>query len=233
MKETILIIRKTFQVPSSRKETPFIWGIHLISDTVLYCCCCESGSVTCSVVSNSFPPVSSVLGILQARLLEWVAIPFSRGSPQPRGWTHVSSLAGRFFEPHLSHQGNHLAVVWLLLGCCCSVANLCLTFSTPRTETLQASLTFTISLSLLKHMSIQSVMPSNHPTTLWHPVLLLPSIFPRIRVFSNESSIHISIEIGYDYQCSFKGVLSLISVDWTEEKNEDKRWNFKRIFFLL
>ena len=42
-------------------------------------------------------PGSSVRGILQARILEWVAISFSRGSSQPRDWTHVSSITGRFF----------------------------------------------------------------------------------------------------------------------------------------
>ena len=52
----------------------------------------------------------------------------------------------------------------------------------------QASLSFTISWSLLKLMSIESVMPSNH-FTLCFPLLLLPSIFPRIRVFSNESAL--------------------------------------------
>ena len=43
------------------------------------------------------PPVSSVHGILQARMLEWVVISFSRGSSQPRDWTHVSCIAGKFF----------------------------------------------------------------------------------------------------------------------------------------
>ena len=43
------------------------------------------------------PPGSSVHGILQARILEWVAMPFSRGSSQPRDQTHVSCTAGRFF----------------------------------------------------------------------------------------------------------------------------------------
>ena len=43
------------------------------------------------------PPGSSIHGILQARLLEWVAMPFSRGSSQPRDWTLVSCIAGRFF----------------------------------------------------------------------------------------------------------------------------------------
>ena len=53
----------------------------------------------------------------------------------------------------------------------------------------QASLSFTISRSLLKLMSIESVMPSNH-LMLCPPLLLLPSIFPSIGVFSNESSSH-------------------------------------------
>ena len=43
------------------------------------------------------PPGSSVQGILQARILRWVAMPSSRGSPQPRDWTQVSCIAGRFF----------------------------------------------------------------------------------------------------------------------------------------
>ena len=54
----------------------------------------------------------------------------------------------------------------------------------------QASLSFTISWSLLKPMSIESVMPPNH-VILCHLLLLLPSIFPIIRVFSNESALHI------------------------------------------
>ena len=57
---------------------------------------------------------------------------------------------------------------------------------TPWTATRQASLSFTVSWSLLKPMSIESVMPSNH-LVLCHPLLLLPSIFPVIMVFPNES----------------------------------------------
>ena len=58
-------------------------------------------------------------------------------------------------------------------------------FVTPWTAAHQASLSITNSQSLLKLMSIESVMPSNH-LILCHPLLLLPSIFPSIRVFSNE-----------------------------------------------
>ena len=63
-------------------------------------------------------------------------------------------------------------------------------FATPWTVAHQASLSFTISQSLLKLMSIQSVMPSNH-LILCCPLLLPPSIFPSIRVFSNESVLRI------------------------------------------
>ena len=58
-------------------------------------------------------------------------------------------------------------------------------FATPWTATCQASLSFTISQSLLKFMSIELVMPSNHLILCWS-LLLLPSIIPSIRVFSNE-----------------------------------------------
>jgi len=63
-------------------------------------------------------------------------------------------------------------------------------FVTPWTAARQASLSITISRSLLKPMSIESVMPSNH-LVLSCPLLLLPSIFPSIRVFSNESALRI------------------------------------------
>ena len=63
-------------------------------------------------------------------------------------------------------------------------------FATPWTAAHQASLSITNSWSLLKLMPIELVMPSNH-LILCHPLLLLPSIFPSIRVFSNESVLHI------------------------------------------
>ena len=63
---------------------------------------------------------------------------------------------------------------------------------TPWTAAQEASLSFSISRSLLKLLSIESVMPSNH-LILCHPLLLLPSIFPSIRVFSNESVLCISV----------------------------------------
>ena len=63
-------------------------------------------------------------------------------------------------------------------------------FATPWTAARQASLSITNSWSLLKFMSIESVMPSNH-LILCHPLLLPLSIFPSIRVFSNESVLHV------------------------------------------
>ena len=60
----------------------------------------------------------------------------------------------------------------------------------PWTAARQASLSITNSQSLLKFMSIKSVMPSKH-LIFCHPLLLLPSIFPSIRVFSNKSVLHI------------------------------------------
>ena len=63
-------------------------------------------------------------------------------------------------------------------------------FGTPWAAARQSSLSLTISQSLLKLMSIESVMLSNH-LILCHPFLLLPSIFPSIRVFSSESALHI------------------------------------------
>ena len=63
-------------------------------------------------------------------------------------------------------------------------------FVTPWTTARQASLSITNSQTLLKLMSIESVMPSNH-LILCRPLLLLPSIFPSIRVFSNQSALRI------------------------------------------
>ena len=62
-------------------------------------------------------------------------------------------------------------------------------FATPWTAACQTSLSFTVSWSLFKLMSIESVMPSNY-LILCRPVLLLPSILPSVRVFSGESALH-------------------------------------------
>ena len=72
---------------------------------------------------------------------------------------------------------------------CCLVTKLCLTLCDPM-DCSAPSLSFTISQSLLRFMSIESMMLSNH-LILCHPLLLLPSVFPSIKVFSNELALHI------------------------------------------
>ena len=57
------------------------------------------------------PPGSSVHGILQERILEWVAIPFSRGSSQARDWTHISCIAGRFFTIWATRESHHHHII--------------------------------------------------------------------------------------------------------------------------
>ena len=91
-------------------------------------------------------------------------------------------------------------------------------FATPWTAARQASPSIISSRGLLKLMSIQSVMPSKH-LILCRPLLLLPSVFPRIRVFSNESVLHIrwpkywsfSFSISPSNECS---VLISFRMDW-------------------
>ena len=88
---------------------------------------------------------------------------------------------------------------------------------TPWTAARQASLSVTNSQSLLKHISIESVMPSNH-LILCHPLLLLPSIFPSIRVFSNELALCIRWPKYWSFSFSISPSNQhpgLISFGWT------------------
>ena len=114
----------------------------------------------------------------------WSGYPF----PSPGDFPDPGiKLAGRFFY-YLSHQGSPYIIPYSFLGDLSSVQSLSRVrlFATPWTTAHQASLSITNSRSLLKLMSIELVMPSNH-LILYCPLLLLPSIFPSIRVFSNES----------------------------------------------
>ena len=74
--------------------------------------------------------------------------------------------------------------------CCCSIDKSHPTFWDPMDAACQASLPFIVFLSLLKLMSIELMMPSNHFSQP-HPHLLLPSVLPSIRMFSNESALYI------------------------------------------
>jgi len=113
-------------------------------------------------------------------------------------------------------------------------------FATPWTAACQVSLSFTISWSLLKFMSIELVMSPNH-FILCHLLLFLPSIFPSIRVFSNEMALHIrwpkywrfsfSISSSNDYS----GLISF-RIDWFHRFMAN-RWenngNSDRLYFLM
>ena len=85
-------LEKKIATHNSNTDT-YIWTyIHLHTSY------CLVTSESCSVVSDSLQPMDyTVHGILQVRILEWIAVPFSRGSSQPRDWTQVSHIAGGFF----------------------------------------------------------------------------------------------------------------------------------------
>ena len=136
-------------------------------------------SVSFSVVSNSLQPhglyvahqAPLSLGILQARILEWVSMPSSCRSSQPRDQNQVSFIASRLFTlwgtreaPVMTFSSvQSLSHAWL--------------FVTPWIVARQASLSITNSQSLLKLMPIESVMPSSH-LILCCPLLLLPQSLP-------------------------------------------------------
>ena len=94
-------------------------------------------------------------------------------------------------------------------------------FVTPWTVARQTSLSFTISWSLLRFMSIELVMPCSH-LVLCHPLLLLPSIFPSIKVFSNKSALHIRWPKYWNFSFSispfnkYSGLISFRN-DWLDD----------------
>ena len=101
---------------------------------------------------------------------------------------------------------------------CCSVAKSCLTLRPHELQHTQASLSFTISQSLFKFISIELVMLSNH-FILCHPLLLLPSIFPSIKVFSSVLALLIRCPQYWSFSSSINpsnGYSELISlrIDW-------------------
>ena len=143
------------------------------------------------------PPGSSVHWILQAIILEWVAISSARGSSWQGSKPHfLHLLHWQVDSLPLHHLGSHefwgdaIQPITSFILSFSSVQSLsCVRlFVTPWTTACHASLSIINSRSLPKLMSIESVMPSNH-LILCHPLLLLPSIFPSIRVFSNESAL--------------------------------------------
>ena len=113
-------------------------------------------------------------------------------------------------------------------------------FATPWTAACQASLSITSSQSLLKLMSIESVMPSNH-LILCCPLLLLPSIFPSIRVFSNESVLHNRWSDCWSFSFSISpsnNIQDWFPLGWTgwnslQSKGHSKVFSKKSFFFNL
>ena len=93
-------------------------------------------------------------------------------------------------------------------------------FVTPWAAAYQASLSYAVSRSLLKLMSIESMMPSNH-LILCHPHLLLPSVFPSIRVFYNELALHVnwpkywSFSFNISPSNEYSGMISF-RMDWLD-----------------
>ena len=142
----------------------------------------HSGILTLLWPVNCSPPGSFIHGISQARLLEQVAISFSRGLPK---LMPLSSPALQTDSLPLAPPGKPL-----FSYLCCSDTQSCLTLCDPMDCSTPGFPVYHISQSLLKFMSIDSVMPSNH-LILCLPLLLMPSIFPSIRVFSNELALHI------------------------------------------
>ena len=125
---------------------------------------------------------------------------------------HVPSLPSMSLKPYPLSSIVHASC------CSCSVTESCPALCDPWTAARQASLSFTNSLSLLKLMSLESVMPSNH-LNLCRPLLLLLSIFPSIRLFSNELAFHIrwakywSFSLSISPSDEYSGLISF-RTDW-------------------
>ena len=202
-------------------------------------CVCAKSLQSCLTLCNPMDcslPGSSVYGILQARILEWVAMA-SRGSSQPSnpcllhllhwqvcslplvppGKPQPGLLHCRQILHGMSHQGRPLMTSVQFNSASSVVSWL---FATPWTAACQPSLSITNSWSVLKLMFIESVMPSNH-LILCHPLLLLPSIFPSVRVFYSESVLRIrwpkywSFSFSISPSNEYSGLISF-RMDWLD-----------------
>ena len=141
------------------------------------------------------------------RILEWVSISFFRWSSWPRDRICVSRI-GRWILYHwVTREAPDFGICWF-----CSVTKSCPTLCCSMTAACQASLSFTVSQTLLKLMSTESVILSIY-LILCLPLLHMPSIIPSIRVFSNESAFHIRWERGMVIHSSTLAW----RIPWTEE----------------
>ena len=172
-------------VPSSGEGTWVLESDKPIPSPFYACvCCCCSVAKSCPTPATLSTaacqaPLSFTI-FLQARILEWVAYPFSSGTSWPRNRTRVSWITGGFF------------ISWAIS---------------------KALLSFGVCSKLT---STELMMPSNH-LILCRPLLLLPSIFPSIRVFSNESVLWIKWPKYWSFSVSpsneYSGLISF-RIDW-------------------
>ena len=206
------------------------WSTHQITNQIEnsyhFCLVTQSCPALCNPM-DCRPPGSSANGIPQARILEWVAISFFRGSSQtrikpPSPAFLTTELPGKPNERRYGQTIDHKKkVLWSLVIRAMQIQSMRIIitypfvvvvqspnrvrlFAVPWTAACPASMSLTISQSLpefmfdelIKHSSLSSclmsslVMLSSH-LLLWCPLLLLSSIFPSIRDFSNESFVRI------------------------------------------
>ena len=163
-----------FYISFQRTSFWFGWFFPIV------CVCVQLCLPLCDPVDCS-PPGSSVHEIFQARILGRVTISSSKGWIFPNQGSNLCLLHWQVD----SLRPSHLASPLLLIVVVQSLSRVRL-FAIPWTAASQASLFLTISQSLLKLMSTESVMPSNH---LVLPLLLLPSNFPSTRLFYNELAL--------------------------------------------
>ena len=134
-------------------------------------------------------------------------------------WFDLLAVQGTL-KSVLQHHSLKASILWRKKNQFRSVSQSCLTLCEPKTTACQASLSITNTQSLLKPKSIALVMPPNH-LILCHPLLLWPSIFPSIRVFSNELVIHIrwpkywSFSFSISPSNKYSGLLSF-RMDWLD-----------------
>ena len=156
-----------------------------ITDSLFFCVINGSAAQSCLTLCNPMdcsPPGCSVHRMFQARLLEWGAISYSRALPYP-GIKPTSLASPALVTTELPTEKSHRLFQFSSVQ---SLSHVRL-FVTPWTAAHQVSLSITNSRSLLKLIFIESVMLANHLILCRPPLLLPPSIFLSIRVFSNES----------------------------------------------
>ena len=149
----------------------------------------------------------SLISMEFSRQEYWSGLPFPSPRDQPRDQTWVSYIASRFFT----------ILVWalnLMIVVVVQSPSFVQLFVSPWTAAHQTSLSITISWSLPKFMSIESVMPANH-FILCGPLLFLSSIFPSIRIFSSELAVCIrcpnywSFSFGISPSNEYSGLIPL------------------------